>query len=480
MLKKIFLSIITLSVCFCCGCQNIVSLFDEQNAITVSSKNNTAKTECVSWIYVPSTRTIKNTMTSYSPPLEFTVNDVTVTEHLPKAKNLKSSYESDLNDFIENLSSEFGDAVLYDIDFTALQQQTALQPTDLQNHITIEGKLCFIGYYASIQLTATPSIINKNTNEAVELYNIENNTYYISKFYNVKEKKEAQLNELFTEDKSYMTALEKQIQNKILLESTEHFDTLKRSFHNLSENDFSLYYDSGVDTNTEPHFVFILNEQNPYCINENNIALNLSVLLPYLSFSPNEIEDIMDITNLLSKQFIDTTDTFLIEQDDSITVEECEDTLFIAVKNYKDQDMTDLVNEQLNITQRLYADTTPILNYVSKADEISIKVVSFRALGPFLKVFISSNAMVNNQKLFNQRNILIHMPTGEQMSVRDLLLPDSIDGLTEQQLSYLDSTDFTLDNSGKITVPLQPTEEDNTMNLVYESKLFDFSKYANF
>lgn len=188
----------------------------------------------------------------------------------------------------------------------------------------------------------------------------------------------------------------------------------------------------------------------------------------------------MDITNLLSKQFIDTTDTFLIEQDDSITVEECEDTLFIAVKNYKDQDMTDLVNEQLNITQRLYADTTPILNYVSKADEISIKVVSFRALGPFLKVFISSNAMVNNQKLFNQRNILIHMPTGEQMSVRDLLLPDSIDGLTEQQLSYLDSTDFTLDNSGKITVPLQPTEEDNTMNLVYESKLFDFSKYANF
>ncbi len=72
------------------------------------------------------------------------------------------------------------------------------------------------------------------------------------------------------------------------------------------------------------------------------------------------------------------------------------------------------------------------------------------------------------------------MPTGEQMSVRDLLLPDSIDGLTEQQLSYLDSTDFTLDNSGKITVPLQPTEEDNTMNLVYESKLFDFSKYANF
>ena len=121
-------------------------------------------------------------MTSYSSPLEFTVNDVTVTEHLPKAKNLKSSYESDLNDFIENLSSEFGDAVLYDIDFTALQQQTALQPTDLQNHITIEGKLCFIGYYASIQLTATPSIINKNTNEAVELYNIENNTYYISKF----------------------------------------------------------------------------------------------------------------------------------------------------------------------------------------------------------------------------------------------------------------------------------------------------------
>ena len=82
MLKKIFLSIITLSVCFCCGCQNIVSLFDEQNAITVSSKNTTAKAECVSWIYVPSTRTIKNTMTSYSSPLEFTVNDVTVTEHL--------------------------------------------------------------------------------------------------------------------------------------------------------------------------------------------------------------------------------------------------------------------------------------------------------------------------------------------------------------------------------------------------------------
>ncbi len=170
----------------------------------------------------------------------------------------------------------------------------------------------------------------------------------------------------------------------------------------------------------------------------------------------------MDIPNLLTKQLIDTTDTFSIAQDSSITMEQCEDTLFIAVRNYKNQDMTDQVNDQLSIAQKIYADSTPILNYSSKADSFSCKVVSFKALGPFLKVFILSNATVNNQYLFNQRNILIHMPTGEQLAVRDLLLPESIDTLTEQQLTYLDSTDFSLDSSGKIVVPLQPPTEEGT------------------
>ena len=291
-------------------------------------------------------------------------------------------------------------------------------------------------------------------------------------------KKEAATEELFLED--YISALEKCIQNKILLETQEPFDTLKRSFSNLSENDFSLYYDSGIDTDTSPCFFITLKEQNPYCFSEKTISLHLAVLLPYLSFSPNEIEEIMDIPNLLTKQLIDTTDTFSIAQDSSITMEQCEDTLFIAVRNYKNQDMTDQVNDQLSIAQKIYADSTPILNYSSKADSFSCKVVSFKALGPFLKVFILSNATVNNQYLFNQRNILIHMPTGEQLAVRDLLLPESIDTLTEQQLTYLDSTDFSLDSSGKIVVPLQPPTEEGTMNLTYESKLFDFSKYANF
>ncbi len=481
MLKKIFLSIIMLSLCFCSGCQKMYNLFEEENNSSPVAKNsikNSVKNGYPAWIYTPSTRAIKNTMTEYTAPLEFTVNDILVTEHLPKGKNLKSSFQEELNTFIENLGSDFGDVVLSSINFESLQQQTELPPESLQNHLSIDGTLSFIGPYASIQLTATPSILNKETNEPIELYSIEENIYYLSKFYNVKEKKEAAMEELFLKD--YISALEKCIQNKILLETQEPFDTLKRSFSNLSENDFSLYYDSGIDTDTLPCFFITLNESNPYCFSEKRIELSLSVLLPYLSFSPNEIEEIMDIPNLLTKQLIDTTDTFSVEQDSSITVDDCEDTLFIAVRNYKNQDMTDQVNDQLNIAQKIYADTTPILNYSSKADSLSCKVVSFKALGPFLKVFILSNATVNNQYLFNQRNILIHMPTGEQLAVRDLLLPESIDTLTEQQLTYLDSTDFSLDSSGKITVPLQPPTEEGTMNLTYESKLFDFSKYSNF
>ncbi len=79
----------------------------------------------------------------------------------------------------------------------------------------------------------------------------------------------------------------------------------------------------------------LLNEQNPYCIGNTTVTLNLSLLIPYLSFSPNEVEDIMDIPNLLTKQFIDTTDTFAVQQDSSITIEGCDDTLFVAVRNYK-------------------------------------------------------------------------------------------------------------------------------------------------
>ena len=473
--KKIFLSIIILSLCFCSGCQR--TLFDEENNSPSIAKSS-VKSGYPAWIYIPSTRTIKNTMSEYATPLEFTVDDIIVTERLAKAKNLKSAYQDDLNSFIENLGSDFGDVVLSNIDFAALQEQTGLPSESLQNRISIDGALSFIGPYDSIQLIATPSIINKDTNELIELYSLEENIYYISKFYNVKEKKEATTQELFLKD--YMTALERCIQNKILLETEEPFNTLKRSFSNLSENDFSLYYDSGIDTDTLPRFFITLNEQNPYCFNETTIELSLSVLLPYLSFSPNEIESIMDIPNLLTKQLIDTTDTFSIEQDTSITADDCDDTFFIAVRNYKNQDMTDQVNDQLSISQKIYAGTTPILNYSSKADSISCKVISFKALGPFLKVFILSNATVNNQYLFNQKNILIHMPTGEQLAVRDLLLPQSIDTLTDQQLQYLDSTDFSLESSGRIVVPLQPPTEEGNMNLVYESKLFDFSKYSNF
>lgn len=481
MLKKIFLSIIMLSLCVCSGCQKMHTLFEEKDSsspIAKSSIKNSVKNGYPAWIYTPSTRTIKNTMTEYAAPLEFTVDNILITEHLPKGKNLKDAFQEELNIFIEDLSSDFGDVVLSSIDFDALQQQTGLPVESLQNRLSIEGALSFIGPYASIQLVATPSIINTETNEPIELYSMEENIYYLSKFYNVKEKKEAATEELFLED--YISALEKCIQNKILLETQEPFDTLKRSFSNLSENDFSLYYDSGIDTDTSPCFFITLKEQNPYCFNEKTISLDLSVLLPYLSFSPNEIEGIMDIPNLLTKQLIDTTDTFSVSQDPSITMEECEDTLFITVRNYKNQDMTDQVNDQLSIAQKIYADSTPILNYSSKADSLSCKVVSFKALGPFLKVFILSNATVNGQYLFNQRNILIHMPTGEQLSVRDLLLPESIDTLTEQQLTYLDATDFSLDSNGKIVVPLQPPTEEGTMNLTYESKLFDFSKYANF
>lgn len=478
MLKKTFVIIIMISVCFCIGCQKINTFFGEEKQSAVSTKK-TSQSECAAWIYMPSTRTIKNTMTEYSAPLEFTSNDVIITEHLPKAKNLKPELENELNTFIQNLSSEFGDAVLYDIDFSTLQQQTALPASSLQNRISVEGTLSFIGQYASIKLTATPSIINQNTNEEIELYSIEENTYYITKFYNVKEKRESQMQELFS-DKKYISVLEKYIQNKLLSENEEHFNVLKRSFSNLSENDFSLCYDSGIDTNTEPHFLVLLNEQNPYCIGNTTVRLNLSLLMPYLSFSPNEVENIMDIPNLLTKQFIDTTDTFSVQQDNSITIEGCDDTLFIAIRNYKNQTMTDRVNEQLDVSQRIYADTNPMLSYISKADTCSFKVVAFKGLGPFFKVFILSNATVNNQYLFNQRNILIHMPSGEQLSVRDLLLPDSIDNLTEVQQCHLDDTDFTLENSGKITVPLQPPAEDGTMNVVYESKLFDFSKYSNF
>ncbi len=478
MLKKIVLIVTMISVCFCIGCQKINTLFGEEKQNTASAKK-TSQSECAAWIYMPSTRTIKNTMTEYSAPLEFVSNDITITEHLPKAKNLKPELEKELNAFIENLSSEFGDAVLSNIDFSILQQQTAVPVNSLQNRISIEGTLSFIGYYASIKLTATPSIINLNTNEEIELYSIEENTYYITKFYNVKEKREAQLQELFS-DRKYISVLERCIQNKLLSENEEYFNILKRTFSNLSENDFSLYYDIGLDTDTEPHFLVLLNEQNPYCIGNTTVTLNLSLLVPYLSFSPNEVEDIMDIPNLLTKQFIDTTDTFAVQQDNSITIEGCEDTLFVSVRNYKNQSMTDRVNEQLDVSQRIYADTNPILNYMSKADSCSFKVVAYKGVGPFLKVFILSNATVNNQYLFNQRNILIHMPSGEQLSVRDLLLPESIDNLTELQQYHLDDTDFTLENSGKITVPLQPPAEDGTMNVVYESKLFDFSKYSNF
>lgn len=477
MLQKTFLSIMIFSFLLCTGCQK--TLFEQPKQITASIKNAT-QTDTPAWIYVPSTRTIKNTMVSYSAPIEFTVEDVIITEHLPKAKNLKSELESDLNSFIENLSSNFGDVVLSNIDFATLQQQTGLLSTALQNRISIEGTLSFIGHYASIQLIATPSIVNQNTNEVVEIGNIEENTYYISKFYNVKEKKEASLEELFSADKTYIMALQKYIQNKLLIESEEPFHILKRSFSNLSEDDFLLYYDSGLDTDTEPHFLLTLNEQNPYCIGQQKIELSLALLMPYFSFSPNEIEDIMDIPNLLTKKFIDTTDTFIVEQNHSITIDDCDNTFFIAVRNYKTQNVTDRVNEQLDVTQRMYADTSPILDYISKSDNDSFRVLSYKGLGPFLKVFMMSDATVNNQHLFNQKNILIHMPTGEQMAVRDLLSQESMDNLTELQSSYLDSTDFTLENTGRIVVPLQPPAEDGTMNLVYESKLFDFSKYSNF
>lgn len=477
MLKKTFLSMMIFSFFLCTGCQK--TLFEEEKPIT-SSVKNAIQTNEGAWIYVPSTRTIKNTMVNYAGPLEFDSDGVIITENLPKAKNLKPELESDLNAFIENLSSNFGDAVLSDMDFSVLHEQTNLAEDILQNRISIEGALSFIGPYASIQLTATPSIINQNTNEMVELNYIEENTYYLAKFYNVKEKREAALNELFLEDKSYITLLQRYIQNKILMESPEPFDTLKRSFSNLSENDFSLYYDSGIDTDVEPHFVLTLNEQNPYCIGEQRMELSLALFMPYFSFSPNDIENIIDVPNLLTKKMIDTTDTFIIEQNNSITIDGCDNTLFIAIKDYKTQNITERINEQLDTAQRIYADTSPILDYISKADDASFRVLSYKGLGPFLKVFIMSDATVNGQHLFNQKNILIHMPTGEQLAVRDLLSQDSMDNLTELQSYYLDSTDFTLENSGRIVVPLQPPAEDGTMNLVYESKLFDFSKYSNF
>ena len=187
MLKKIFLSIIMLSLCFCSGCQKMYNLFEEENNSSPVAKNsikNSVKNGYPAWIYTPSTRAIKNTMTEYTAPLEFTVNDILVTEHLPKGKNLKSSFQEELNTFIENLGSDFGDVVLSSINFESLQQQTELPPESLQNHLSIDGTLSFIGPYASIQLTATPSILNKETNEPIELYSIEENIYYLSKFYN--------------------------------------------------------------------------------------------------------------------------------------------------------------------------------------------------------------------------------------------------------------------------------------------------------
>ena len=96
--------------------------------------------------------------------------------------------------------------------------------------------------------------------------------------------------------------------------------------------------------------------------------------------------------------------------------------------------MTENVNEQLSAVQRTYINTTPLSAYFSDANTPSLKVVSYKGLGPFLKVFMLSDIILNNKYMFNQQNILIYMPTGEQMTVRDLLLPETIDKLTEQQL----------------------------------------------
>ncbi len=37
----------------------------------------------------------------------------------------------------------------------------------------------------------------------------------------------------------------------------------------------------------------------------------------------------------------------------------------------KNQSMTDRVNEQLDVAQRIYADTNPMLSYISKSDTCS-------------------------------------------------------------------------------------------------------------
>ena len=477
MLKKIMVSILFFFIYFLIGCQNTTFSETQQNA---SSKKTVEQTGHTAWIYTPSTRTIPNTMTEYDAPLEFTVNDIIVTEQLPVAKNLKNDYEDNLNTFIEEITAKFGEKVLHDIDFSSLHQQTNFSSNSIENHIFITGNLSFIGPYASIYLTATPSVVHQYTGETVDLSSFTKDTFSYATFYHVQQKKEVPIEQLFLQNKQYLSIIEKQLQKELFFRESESFNIIKRPFSNLSENDILLSYHNGLDTNTSPYFLVTLKKENPYCINETNFEIDLSLLLPYLSFSPNEIEDIMDIPNLLTKQLIDTTDTFTVEQDTSITVEGCSNSFFICVRNYKNQEMTENVNEQLSAVQRTYINTTPLSAYFSDANTPSLKVVSYKGLGPFLKVFILSDIILNNKYMFNQQNILIYMPTGEQMTVRDLLLPETIDKLTEQQLYYLDTTNFTLDSTGTITVPLETVAEDGSMNLTYESKLFNFAKYSNF
>ena len=477
MLKKTMLCIIFFAICFFTGCQTANSSQEQQNASSEKAEETAKHT---AWIYTPSTRTISNTMTEYNAELEFAIDDIIITEKLPAAKNLKKDYENYLNAFIEDAATEFGERALQDIDFTLLQQQLNLSPDFVENHILITGDLSFIGPYASIYFTAVPSMLYSDTQEAIDLSSLTIDTYSYAAFYHVEQKKEIPAQKLFLENRQYISVIEKQLQKQLFFRQSEPFDVMKRPFSNLSENDFLLSYHSGLDTNTSPYFRVILKKENPYCFYETDFEIDLSLLLPYLCFSPNEIEEIMDIPNLLSKQFIDTTDTFTVEQDTSITVEGCSNSFFICIKNYKNQEMTENINEQLSAVQRTYISTTPLLPYFSEANTPSLKVVSYKGVGPFLKVFILSDIVLDGKYMFNQQNILIYMPTSEQMTVRDLLLPESIDKLTEQQLYYLDTTDFTLDNTGTITVPLETVAEDGSMNLTYESKLFNFPKYSNF
>ena len=271
-------------------------------------------------------------------------------------------------------------------------------------------------------------------------------------------------NEIFVDGVDYMKLINDNL-NSIIMNYGWTDEFLKRSFQGFApeEIDFCIdmtRYES--DGTNMPVLRVAVKKENRFINGNKNFEIPLEKLWDYIVIDPGKVQDIVNDKSILKRQLINRQDSIVLEYYKSNAIIG-NSSILIRIANETGNNTISQINENLeswycSVTAGMDMQTAKYMGFTR-----------FNRLGPFLMVSIAG---INSNEQYESHNALFDINTSKRLKIRDLLKPDSLKDLTDEQKEILDTYEFLLDENGNIYTGSWEKEQSGF------SAYFDFDRFA--